>query len=183
MKLTEKLAWALVLALVTGAAMCGATRDDRKKINVAVATTKLAALAPVPPKSVKMAKRHVRTADKPATNLKQVTDHVLLVAVDKDGIVHTTDVVDKALVAGKSLVTVTVNVQPDSPGVGAMATLIASPKQKGFTAQALDVAIVRVRKTDSATSYTVALTPDDLKLLAPLLGVAEIRVVPRPITI
>ncbi len=177
----RRFGWWLVLLAVLAVGLVPSTRNDRREGDVVVATKKLDRHTVIAEADLVVAKRKGSQLDKAARKVAEVRDKWLLVAIDKNGVVHTTDVVSKDLVTGRVLVTLAVTASPDAPGVGERAVLILSPKVEEFVGVVIgDVGVVRVVKSDTATSYTVALLPADLEKVAPLIGVAEIRIAPEP---
>jgi hypothetical protein len=170
----------LALAVALGGLWASA-RGDRRTTAVVVATAQLSRYTVISDTDVTVERRHVPEGDKIAHNTTDVRDKLLLVPIEKDGIVHTTDVVAKNVVAGRSLLNVAVTDSPDAPGVGEHAMLIVSPKVEGFVGFVIrDVAVVRVTGAKSSANYTLTLLPDDLDKLVPLLAVADLRLTPPP---
>ena len=170
----------LILALaVTVGGLWAATRDNRDAVTVVVATKKLDRFTVVTDADITVKKRHISNGSNVAHAAANVRDKALLVAIERDGVVHTTDVASKDLLVGRSLLTVAVTASPDAPATGDRGTLIVSPRVEGFVGFVIrNVGVVRATRAGSSASYTLALRPEELDRLGPLLAVAELRLTP-----
>lgn len=174
--LKRTVAWGLILVVVL-VGLGFATRDERSRTKVLVATKALPRYAVVQAGDVAEEMRHVPDGDVVEAP-ELAVGKALLAPVANGGLLSRSQLVDTAFIQGRVSVTVAVTASPDAPEPGKVATLIVSPRNEvdgGVVVRG--VRVLAVTKGKDATTYTVGVTDGQLQELAPLLGFSDVRVV------
>lgn len=171
-----------VILLVVAAGFAFATRDDRDKKTVVVATRPLARYAVVTADDVEV-RQHDIEGGHVLTRPTAAIGKVLLEPVAEGEPVLAPKLVKRSLVDGRVPLTVVATASTNGPDAGKQADLVVSPRnEKGGSVVVCKVTVLAVTKAKEAVTYTVGVTEADRLQLAPLLGFSDVRVTPPSIS-